>query len=145
MTMHWQPPLPESVQEIADVIGRAYAVKLIGNLPQAGSRKWRVCIYVPKRMRIDHPIVQVIGYPAAKKLSWAFAGMILQPSNCKSIYKAYRNREMHRMAEEGLPDAEIAAATSLSPRQVREILASEPPEEITRLAVPQSEQSDTRR
>ena len=37
--------LPESVQEIAEVIGRDKALEFIGKLPVSGSRSWRVCVY----------------------------------------------------------------------------------------------------
>ena len=51
-------PLPESVQEIADVIGRDQALTFIGQLPQAGKRKWRVCVYIPKTLSPDHKLVE---------------------------------------------------------------------------------------
>jgi len=128
MSIHWAPPpLPESVEEIAEVIGRDKALMLIGQLPQAGKRSWRVCLYVPKKLPIDHPLVDLLGYQAAKKLAWAFAGMILQPSNCKGIYRAYRNREIWRMNDEGLAVSDIAEAVDLSTYRVREILNNEGP------------------
>lgn len=123
MSIHWAPPpLPESVEEIAEVIGRDKALMLIGQLPQAGKRSWRVCLYVPKRLPLDHPLVDLLGYHDAKKLAWAFSGMILQPSNCRGIYRAYRDREIKRMSKEGIIVADIAKAVDLSTYRVREIL-----------------------
>jgi len=128
MPVNWQPKLPESVAEIAAVIGREKALYLIGQLPQAGKRKWRVCLYIPKRMPLDHHLVRLLGYADAKKMAYAFSGMILQPSNCKSIYRAYRDREIRRMAKEGTSVGQIASVVDLSPYRIREILAGEPPE-----------------
>lgn len=123
MSMHWAPPpLPESVAEIAEVIGRDKALMLLGQLPQSGTRPWRRVLYVPKKLPIDHPLVHLLGYNDAKKLAYAFAGMILQPSNCKGIYRAYRNRQIRRMSNEGVAVADIAEVVDLSTYRVREIL-----------------------
>jgi hypothetical protein len=118
------PPLPDSVAEIAEVIGRDQALHLIGSLPQSGSRAWRVCIYVPKRLpSVDHPLVRVLGWKDANKLVNAFSGMILQPSNCRFIVRAARNRRIREMAAEGCSVKEIAHGVDLSVDWVREILS----------------------
>ena len=114
--------LPESVAEIAEVIGREKALHLIGSLPQSGSRPWRVCVYVPKRLPADHQLVEILGWHDAKRLSWAFAGMILQPSNCRRLAIRTRNREIRAAANDGAAIPEIAHAFDLSPRQVREVI-----------------------
>lgn len=72
--------------EIAAVIGHEKTVALIRGLPQAGSRPWRRCFYVPARMPIDHDIVRLIGLLAAEKLSAAFGGSILQPANPRRVW-----------------------------------------------------------
>jgi len=117
------PPLPESVEEIAEVIGREKALYLIGRLPTSGSRKWRKCVYIPKKLPVDHKLVELLGWNDAAKLSYAFAGMILQPSNCRFLHRAHRNREIHRMGAEGIPVTEIADVVELSTYRVREIIA----------------------
>jgi hypothetical protein len=126
-------PLPESVAEIAEVIGREQALHLIGSLPQSGSRAWRVCVYIPKRLtHVDHPLVRILGYRDAQKLVRAFSGMILQPSNCRFLARAARNRRIWEMAGDGLSVTEIAHGVDLSAYWVREILRGEPPEEMSR-------------
>lgn len=124
--------LPPSAQEIAEVIGRDRALFLIGNLPAAGGRSWRRVLYVPKRMGPDHPLVQLMGAEDAEKLRRHFGGAILQPANCGYIARAFRDREVRRMAADGLPVPSIAAAVGLSDYRVREILrddAGKSPEE----------------
>ena len=86
------PRLPESVQEIAEVIGREKALEFIGRLPTSGSRAWRVCVYIPKRLPADHKLVEMLGWHDAKRLVDAFSGMILQPSNCRFLHRQHRNR-----------------------------------------------------
>lgn len=117
------PPLPESVAEIAEVIGEEQAFHLIGSLPQSGSRKWRVCVYIPKRLTsVDHPLVRILGWHDANKMVRAFSGMILQPSNCRFRARAERDRRIREMAGEGHPVTEIAHGVDLSTYRVREIL-----------------------
>lgn len=129
MSTELSPPLPDSVAEIADVIGRDQALHLIGSLPQSGSRAWRVCVYIPKRLpTVDHPLVHTLGWCDANKLVYAFSGMILQPSNCRFIARAARNRRIREMAKEGFSVNDIAYGVDLSTYRVREILAGDPPE-----------------
>lgn len=125
--------LPQSVQEIADVIGRERALYLIGQLPAAGSRSWRVCFYVPKRIKPDHQLVEILGWHDAMRMVRHFGGEILQTSNCNFLHREFRNREIWRMHGEGLRLREIAEAVDLSEYHVRDILRGNPPED--RMAV----------
>jgi hypothetical protein len=123
--------LPGSAQEIADVIGREKTLFLIGKLERSPSRSWRVNLYIPKRMPLNHWLIELLGFDDAEKLRREFGGMILQPSNCQHVHRDFRNREVCRMAAEGMHAHQIAPAVGLTPRQVRNILAERPPEEIT--------------
>lgn len=121
--------LPDSVQEIADVIGRERALYLIGQLPQSGTRSWRTCFYVPKRIKPDHLLVEILGWHDAMRMVRHFGGEILQTSNCNFLHRQFRAREIHRMNADGLSAKQIAAAVGITDRQVRNILAESPPEE----------------
>ena len=116
-------PLPESVQEIADVIGRDQALTFIGQLPQAGKRKWRVCVYIPKTLSPDHKLVEMLGYRDAERMVRAFSGMILQPSNCRYLEREARWRRVLELSAEGVIEDEIADQLDLSASRVREIIA----------------------
>lgn len=118
-------PLPPSAQEIADVIGRQRTLQLIGQLPPSPGRNWRVCLYVPKRLGPDHPLVQMVGWHAANLLVREFGGMILQPSNCRILQRRWRHREVLRMHQDGASPREIADVVELSPRQVANIIAAQ--------------------
>ena len=115
--------LPESAQEIADVIGRERALYLIGQLPACGRRSWRVVLYVPKTLPADHWLVRVLGWRDAMALVREFGGEILQPSNCLCIHRAYRDRSICRMARQGVPTCEIADSMGVTARTVRGVLA----------------------
>lgn len=124
MSADLAPPLPDSVAEISEVIGWDQALHLIGSLPQSGSRAWRVCIYIPKCLpSVDHPLVRVLGWNDANKMVMAFSGMILQPSNCRFIVRAARNRRIREMRNEGHSVRDIAHGVDLSIDRVREILS----------------------
>lgn len=127
--------LPESVQEIADVIGREKALELIGKLPACGRRSWRVVLYVPKRLKPDHKLVQLIGWPTADKLVRHFGGEILQPSNCRCVVRAQRNERIRDLAANDNNPQQIAEQVGLSERQVRNILVGEKAPEQTSINV----------
>lgn len=130
--------LPSSAQEIADIIGRARALYLIGMLPTSGSRPWRRVLYVPKRMPQDHWLIQCLGHDDAERMRRHFGGAILQPANCGFVVRDFRNREIARMRADGKALDEIAEAVGLSTYRVREILRypaeGNPPEEKSTVA-----------
>lgn len=124
--------LPASVQEIADVIGRDEALHLISRLPTCyaggkGKQSTRVILYVPKKLKPNHRLVQILGWDRANQLVEGFGGEILQPANCAGVYKEQRDKEIRRLAsEEGKRPAELAAMFKLSERQIRNLTRSVP-------------------
>ncbi len=124
------PPLPDSVQEIADVIGRA-ALRLVGALPRwrggsPGHESTRVILYVPRKLRPDHRLVQIIGYPAALRLVQAFGGEILYPANCNHWAKYLRDARVIELFEAGASVRFICAVMGLPPSTVDYILDRRP-------------------
>ena len=117
--------LPESVEEISEVLGRDKALEFIGRLPQSGTRRWRVCVYIPKRISVSHDLVARLGWDDAVAMTRAFSGMILQPSNCGRIYRHFRKTQVVRLAGEGMSSSEIAELVDLSVSRVREITRSQ--------------------
>ena len=127
--------LPASVQEIAEVIGREPALYLIGQLPTCyagtdGKRSTRVILYVPKSLKPDHRLVEILGWERARKLADWFGGEILQPANCQEVYRNWRDREARRMAGEGLPLAQLAEILDVSERHIRNITRENPQEAL---------------
>lgn len=133
--------LPNSVQEIADVIGRERALYLIGQLPRCvagapGKQSSRVILYVPKLRTLptDHYLVRILGWNDAVKMARAFGGELLQPPNCSEIYRAYRDRMVREMRMQGMTHQYIAAVMAISDRQVRNICAEIPQQELPKAA-----------
>ncbi|MEH6833993.1 hypothetical protein [Falsihalocynthiibacter arcticus] len=113
---------PESIVEIAEVIGLEKALLLVKDLPAAGRRSWRRCIYVPAVLPMDHYLVSVLGWDDALALSHAFAGLILQPSNGKFHERRNRDQRILQMYVDGLTVHEIADDVELSTYRVQEII-----------------------
>lgn len=130
--------LPASVQEIADVIGSERALYLIGQLPRcfqtrknSKSTSWHVILYVPKVARLDHPLVQLLGWQDANRLVQAFGGEIQNPASCADVYRKFRDDSIIRMAGEGMKAAAIAELMDVSDRHVRNLLREKAQEELT--------------
>lgn len=132
--------LPQSVREIADVIGRDAALYLIEQLPKCQARdhrnpdhkSQRVILYVPKRLKPNHRLVQILGPELAAKMVEGFQGEILYPANCQGkspVSREKRNREIARLVGEGRPMREVAEIVGLTSRQVRNVMREIPQEE----------------
>lgn len=129
--------LPSSVQEIADVIGRERALFLIGQLPKtyppstrtAHGATERVILYVPKSLRADHPLVEILGWKDASRLVKAFAGEVMQPANCREIYRRFRDRSILAMLQAGETSSTVAEIMGVSDRHVRNVAKENAQEE----------------
>lgn len=125
--------LTQTVQEIADVIGRERALYLIGQLPttRVESRKYnKVLLYVPKRLTLDHILVKILGWNDASKLVRVFAGELIQVSNCEYIYRSFLHRSIKRMTAEGMTAKAVAELLGVSERTVIRHSDDKPKKEI---------------
>ncbi len=117
--------LPESVQEIADVIGTSGALRLVCQLPvcyrDAGKKSPKVILYVPKRLPPDHQLVEILGFPTAQKLVDAFGGEILYPANCRFVFDRYRNAAVRQMIDAGGRLPVVACLFGITERHVRNL------------------------
>lgn len=122
--------LPQSVQEIADVIGREAALELVGQLPTYEVRDKRYpssitnrkVLFVPTTLKPDDRIIAMIGYINAVKLVRAFGGSFLFPAPCAEIYRVFINETVLRLHREGMKAAEIAQSIDISLRRVYRVL-----------------------
>ena len=117
--------LPESVAEIAEVLGFDKALLFVASLPPSGSRPHRRCVYIPTQLPVDHWMVRMLGWHDAMRMQRAFGGMILHPSNARFWHRDIRNARIRKMREDGLSLAGIAGELGLSVHRVREILAND--------------------
>lgn len=124
-------PLEGVAGEIAEVIGRDQTIRLIRAMRDTTGRSWRVCFYVPKRLPLDHQLVEVLGWTDARRLVRHFGGEILQTSNLRYLERAWRQHSIRYLrAAQRMSATEIAEYIGLSVYRVREILRTgEPPED----------------
>jgi hypothetical protein len=119
--------LPRSVQEIAEVIGREWALLLIGLCPRFARRDQRggeqVVLYIPRTLKPDHWLVRVLGWHDAHRLVRAFGGELLKPGNCGHLYRAFRDEGIQRLLDEGVPIPMVAGWFEVSERHVRSVHA----------------------
>ena len=108
-------PLPETLADIAEVIGRENALRLSEGLPSTGRRPWRKMLYVPRALRDDHPLVELVGRKAAHALSATHTNMIIEVPVCQEIQRAYRDHVIAYLREQGLSLSEISRLVGASP------------------------------
>lgn len=103
--------LPKSVQQIADVIGRDKALRLVRELPRCGSRSRRRNLYIPTadNLRDDHKLIGLVGKEDALALTEALGGQTIQPALCRYMERAMANRRILALRDLGRSVAEIAA------------------------------------
>lgn len=102
-------PLPGTLQDVADVIGRYAAVRLSEGLPQTGERASRRMVYVPQKPRENHRLIDLIGLEATEKLCWSHGRIILEVPVCRDLKFAWRDAAARRLADSGMTPAQIAA------------------------------------
>lgn len=110
--------LPQSLQEIADVVGVDDALKLSEKLGGL-----RFTIPTSTTLGKDHPITKAIGAASANKLVSAFCSTRIEIS----IYarKLARNAEIRKAHAGGESVSAIAIRLHKSERQIRRILKQE--------------------
>jgi hypothetical protein len=115
-------PLPESVEEIAEVIGRGHAVRLVEGTRASGKRRWRRSLYVPKEMPEDHRIASMVGLDAATRLSFSHGNCIVELPSCFALRKAYAADHALRLSNAGATQAEIASEMGVEQKTVQSLL-----------------------
>ncbi len=101
--------------ELQRVIGKDAASALVEKL---GGTEW----YVGGNWPDDHPIVQIVGRRATKKLCDYMGGVELIIPSCSGIKRKIRNDEIARRFNRGDSTRQIALAMGLSQRMVRYII-----------------------
>lgn len=115
--------LPGVVEEMAQSIGRGNAVRLAEYAPQTGSRKCRRMLYIPQKMPVTHPVVNVIGLNAAQILSYSHGNEILEIPSCYALRRAYLYTVACQLKGHGVSQRRIATEMGLHSKTVEQLLA----------------------
>jgi Mor family transcriptional regulator len=107
--------LPESIQDMAAIVGPALALRLLERF--AG-----VSVRIPKRPRLEHPLTHALGWDDACTLSRAYGGELLAMPNGKAARLALRNEAIRAERRAGVSTAALARRFDLTERQIYSVI-----------------------
>ncbi len=110
--------LPESLRDIADLIGFTAALKLVEHYGGVGA------LYIPHAIKPDHHLARNIGIEAARKLAMHYGSDYLRNiPRCTRRSRSLRNAEIRARRKAGESPATLARAYGLTERNIWAILA----------------------
>jgi hypothetical protein len=109
--------LPQSLQEIAEVIGLMAVLKLVDRY---GGRRLRM----PRRLVPGHPLIEVVGQRAAAALVQTYALERIYVPNAARAAVAARNHEIRRRRTTETVDT-LAEEFGLHRRRIQQICAED--------------------
>ena len=131
--------LPGIADEIAELIGVDKTLYFISQLPvkyigSKGKAANRITVYIRYSVDFNHRLVQILGLNDAEKICEAFGGEILQlPNYLNIVYNPYRDDNILRLLNEGVPREMLADWFDVSFEHVRRInFKANPPKGIKR-------------
>lgn len=109
--------LPNGLQDIKEVVGPGAAFILAEEYGGGA-------VYVPYRIRDNHPLVELIGMDKACRLAETFGGDKLHIPKVDAIERQFRTRRIVKLRQAGRTVASLAREFNLTCRRVRQICAS---------------------
>ncbi len=109
------PPLPETAQVIANVVGRDATLKLASLVRNRN-------LYVPKRLDEGHWISKTIGHAKAVALVQEFGGLLMSLATCEHYFTQERNVRIRSDFKAGKSTLEIAQEHGMTQRRVQQIV-----------------------
>ncbi|WP_430735158.1 Mor transcription activator family protein [Halodesulfovibrio aestuarii] len=108
--------LPETAQQIADVIGVENTMELVRAKQGKGQ-----FLYVPtsKRLRPSHVLVQILGAEVARELAEEFGGIQIKLPKCRSLLNEDRNQKIIQMRQQSMKYHDIAVELCMSVSSVK--------------------------
>lgn len=117
--------LPDSVQQIADVIGEAAALELVRRWPRTktnGDIPFRPIMYVPAKLTPEHRLVAILGWQNAARLVRVFPGDLIFLATCAITLRDDRNDVIASMIARKVSVASVSIKLGMSERHVRRIV-----------------------
>jgi len=109
--------LPNSIQELVEVIGLVPALQLVDRFPG-------VPLYIPQAMTTDHPIYQCIGDAAAQLLLENYSGDTIRMPKLDNPLRQYKHATLKRMLNDGCSHRTVALRLGYSRRHVERLSSS---------------------
>jgi hypothetical protein len=79
-------------------------------------------MYVPKRLEPNSDLVRILGWRDASRLAREFAGMLIHPASCADILRQHRDRNIARLAADGMSTAMLAEWFDVDVTHVRRVI-----------------------
>jgi len=121
--------LPDSVQQIAEVIGADSALTLVRNWPRISvnaSKRTRIAFYVPKKLLPNAPLIEVVGADAAAKLVERFGGSLMFLADCdKSLRAQSLSKAVIAAIAAGATTTNVGRVFNISQRHARRIVQAD--------------------
>ena len=107
--------LPDSVRDLAEVVGLKTALKIVE--ARGGAR-----LYVPKRPHRAHWLSEVIGWDKLRDLSSIYGGEEIEVPTCATRSQRTLAREIATASAQGASVAELARRYRYSESGIRKLL-----------------------
>jgi Mor family transcriptional regulator len=108
---------PGVFKEIKEKMGCEVTAKLVA---QYGG----TTIYIPQKIKIEHPLCQLLGREISQQLSSEFGGLLVDINREVAEERARRNKMIREDHAAGMSQREAALKYKLTTRHIREITNS---------------------
>jgi len=106
--------LPQLIQELADIIGLAAALKLVKAYPG-------VSLYIPANPHPDHPLASIIGFDALCELSKVYAQETLTLPKLDAAERQIKHQVVAEMLDQNHSIRTVALATGYTSRRIQQL------------------------
>lgn len=108
---------PGVFQEIGQKIGGEATAKLVAQY--GGTR-----LYIPYKLKLDHPLRQLLGQEISQQLCSEFGGMTVEVSRAVMLQIGQRNKLILADRAAGMSKSQLARKYQLTERTIRKITNS---------------------
>lgn len=108
---------PGVFQEIRQFIGDEATAKIV-------ARYGGTIIYIPLKLKCEHPLSQLLGEGAAKRLADEFSGLTVEVPRDLTLQLAQRNNLIQADRDAGMTQSQLALKYRLTQRTIRKIINS---------------------
>lgn len=109
---------PGVFQEIGQLIGEEATAKLVAQYGGCAP------LYIPGKLKPEHPLCQLLGEKVAQKLTDEFGGLTVEIPRAIAIQIEQRNKQIMADRAAGITQSELARKYRLTTRTIRKIVSS---------------------
>lgn len=110
---------PGPFEALCEIIGEGKAQILVEHFGG-------VSLYIPAKVRADHPLASIIGLDTAQRVCAEFGGVTVGIPRHAGLQRNARNAQIFFDHEQGMSNRELARKYQLTDRHIRSIINSSP-------------------